>query len=111
MWQPTVLVDFDGVIHRYGKGWQDGSTYDDPMEGAKETLQELTDIGYNVVIFTTRDSGQIYEYLRKYQFPRYRVTNVKEPAVAMIDDRAIHFTDWTDAKHQLLQRYPLSKDD
>lgn len=27
----TIVFDFDGVIHRYSKGWQNGSIYDKPV--------------------------------------------------------------------------------
>ena len=34
----TIAVDFDGFIHKYSKGWHDGSIYDEPVEGAAEAL-------------------------------------------------------------------------
>jgi hypothetical protein len=37
----TGAFDFDGVIHRYGEGWHDGTVYDDPVEGAREALMRL----------------------------------------------------------------------
>ncbi len=49
----TIAVDFDGVIHRYSRGWQDGSIYDPPVDGAVEALERLHH-RYKVVIFTTR---------------------------------------------------------
>jgi hypothetical protein len=49
-----ILVDFDGVIHRYSKGWADGSIYDDPVEGVQEYLQKFIDQGYEVMIYSTR---------------------------------------------------------
>jgi hypothetical protein len=108
-WKPKVLVDFDGVIHRYSKGWADGTVYDDPMPGAMSRLHELVDAGYEVVIFSTRDATQIRDWLRDWHFPEYRITNVKEPAVAMIDDRAIHFRDWDSAAAELVARYPVRR--
>src|SRR5690606_42044179 len=37
----TVAVDFDGVIHAYSRGWQDGSIYDEPVPGAVDGLRQL----------------------------------------------------------------------
>lgn len=106
-WTPKVLVDFDGVLHRYSRGWDDGTAYDPPIEGASEALAELDGRGYEIVIFSTRDADQITAWLEHWGFPAYRVTDRKEPAVAQIDDRAIRFTDWAQARGDLLQLYPL----
>jgi hypothetical protein len=70
----TIAVDFDGVIHRYSRGWQGGAIYDGAVPGAIEGLMRLLLAGYRVVIFTTRcneadfpdNGGQreaIYEWL------------------------------------------------
>jgi phosphoglycolate phosphatase-like HAD superfamily hydrolase len=53
-YRPRLLVDFDGVIHRYSRGWWDGSAYDEPMPGALETLADLEAVGYEIVVFSTR---------------------------------------------------------
>lgn len=108
-----VLVDFDGVIHRYSKGWQDGSIYDPPIEGAFEALEALMDAGYEIVIFSTRDATQIRLWLDDLKWPTIShpqvvITKEKLPAVAQIDDRAIHFTDWASATAELEGRYPVS---
>lgn len=106
-WKPKVLVDFDGVIHGYSHGWADGSTYDVPKHRAKESLAAMTEEGYEVVVFSTRDADQIRAYLADWGFPAYRVTNVKEAAVAQIDDRAIRFEAWTQALADLRRLYPV----
>jgi predicted HAD superfamily phosphohydrolase YqeG len=108
--KPRVLVDFDGPIHRYSKQWFDGTAYDEPTEGAKEYLQELTNRGYEVVIFSTRDERQIEVWLRANRFPPYPITNEKLPAVAIIDDRAIRWINWTQASGQLFGLYPVMKE-
>lgn len=58
----TVAIDFDGVIHAYSKGWQDGTIYDDPMPGAFDALAELQ-ARYAVFVHTSRDAGQVAEWL------------------------------------------------
>jgi hypothetical protein len=105
---PRVLVDFDGVLHRYSKGWHDGTAYDEPFDDALDALATLHRRGYEVVIFSTRPAPQIHEWLATHDFPPYRVTNVKEPAIAIIDDRAIHHVDWTGTLSELARRYPTS---
>jgi hypothetical protein len=109
-YKPRLLVDFDKVIHRYSRGWADGTAYDPPMPGAKGGLYILEEQGYEIVIFSTRPAAQILEWLRKYDFPRYRVTNIKEPAVAILDDRAIRFTNWLQACKDVAELEPIKKE-
>jgi len=108
----TIAFDFDGVIHKYSKGWQDGKIYDEPVEGALEAIVELLIKGYKVSVFTTRENtaevrNWIIDKLHEckavvskvfHQFPRedFEVTNKKPIAIAYIDDRGIRFTNWKD---------------
>lgn len=97
----TIAVDFDGVIHKYSKGWQDGSIYDPLMEGAEEGLKELSE-DYVVVIFTTRaETGlkakEVSDWVQDQTGLYFPATNVKLPALHTIDDRAIRFSNWAQA--------------
>lgn len=58
----SVAIDFDGVIHKYSKGWQDGTCYDEAVELVFEAIQELMK-DYNVFIFSTRKPKQIRNWL------------------------------------------------
>lgn len=107
--KPTLLVDFDGVIHKYRYGWMDGTAYDEPVEGAKEALENLTNQGYRIVVFSTRDERQIEQWLRANRFPAYPITNEKIPAVAIIDDRAIRFISWGKAVTDVVSFHPVQK--
>src|SRR6266540_4074984 len=106
----TIAVDFDGVIHAYSRGWQDGSIYDEPMPGAFDALRTLME-RYAVFIHTTRNAEQVARWINDQQGPPVcygsadriefwntqgvlLVTDRKLPAVAYIDDRAIRFESW-----------------
>lgn len=116
----SVAVDFDGVIHRYGKGWHDGTIYDEPVAGAREALARIHR-RYRVVIFTTRvnpdmdrageQRDRIEAWLARHDFRQGEhydeITHVKPPALAYIDDRALHFLDWDQALTELGERYRL----
>ncbi len=118
----TVAVDFDGVIHAYSKGWQDGSIYDEPLPLAFESLRGLMR-EYAVFVHTTRDAHAVAEWIQvrsgipcavqvnpDMEFWNVQgellVTNRKLPAVAYIDDRAIRFVDWVQAMTELAAREP-----
>lgn len=113
----TIAVDFDGVIHRYSKGWQDGSIYDPPMPGAVEGLRALL-ARYAVFVFTTRRAAQVADWLGDLGFPVrvdgepdcpefwnardvLLVANRKLAAVAYLDDRAVRFAGWPQALRSL----------
>jgi hypothetical protein len=116
----SIAVDFDGVIHRYGRGWHDGTVYDEPMPGAREALARIHR-RYRVVIFTTRVNPDLHggeeqlasveAWLERHGFIRGEhfdeITHVKVPALAYIDDRALHFTAWDTALDELAERYRL----
>lgn len=93
----TLALDFDKVIHRYSKGFADGSIYDPPMFGTRDALVYLSG-KYRLVIFTARDDlDSIWKWLTNYDLAKYiaDVTHTKPKAVAYVDDRAIEFKgDW-----------------
>ena len=93
----TIAIDFDGVVHKYSKGWQGmENAYDPPNTGAIMAIKELKKKGYRLVIFSSRNVSTIEEWLLKYDLSTYfdEITNTKIPAKVYIDDRAYHFTTW-----------------
>ena len=103
----NIALDFDGVIHKNSKGYYDGTIYDDPVDGAKEALEKLSQ-KYDVVVFTTKakkDRGLIdgksgtelvWEWLENHGMSKYvtKVTSEKPRAVAYVDDKGIAFDNW-----------------
>lgn len=92
----TIVFDFDGVIHRYSRGWQDGSIYDIPNDNIYDVLSELKRKGYEIVVVSTRCAQPggivaIENWLDKNHLGEYvdKVCKEKPPAMVYIDDRAI----------------------
>jgi len=115
--QISFAIDFDGVIHKYSKGWQNGDIYDVPMEGSKETLAFLVQKGYRIIIFTTRlnhtlntdfekQREMLVAWLATHGFVQdvhyHEMTAIKPKAKVYVDDRALRFTDWQNVRDTLL---------
>jgi len=96
-----ISIDFDRVIHKYSKGFSDGTIYDEPIEGAIESIKQLEKAGFEVVILTCKSelgenrNQAIRKWLKKHGL-NIKVTFTKLPSIAYIDDRAIRFTNWRD---------------
>jgi hypothetical protein len=117
-----AMIDLDGTIHRYSKGYQDGSIYDDPFEGARETINWLRELDYEIVIFTARASkwtndelGQDYEtqmknvenWLSENDIYYDKVTAEKLAADFYIDDKAIYIKNgnWVEVRQTIKERF------
>jgi hypothetical protein len=119
----TVAIDFDGVLHRYSEGWKDGQIYDEPVEGSREALQAMKDLGWKIYIFSTR-SNKLYHkdqekaqdqamktWLEHHGIPYDRIWNFGKPmADVYIDDRALTFRgDWKATLHEAQNFSPWNR--
>jgi len=103
--RPILCVDFDGVVHGYSRGWQNGEIYDPPVPGFKEWADKARQ-HFNLVIYSSRsweDSGR--EAMRAWMTARgidaswFEFAAQKPPAFMTIDDRAVCFRgDWSAAE-------------
>lgn len=64
----AVCFDFDGVIHKYSKGWQDGSIYDEYNKNILDLMIFLQKSGIPIFICSTRESYQIISWWNKQGF-------------------------------------------
>lgn len=103
----TIVFDFDGVIHKYSKGWQDGAIYDEIDINVLNYIKDLMSNGYAVAIVSTRSSLDIVRKLNGLvdglYFEREKdinffnsteyvaVTNNKVAANIYIDDRGYRY--------------------
>lgn len=123
--EKRAMIDLDGTIHKYSKGYADGQIYDDPFTGAKKVINWLKNQGYEIVIFTTRaskenskDTGSDHErqivnvenWLSDNNIYFDRVTAEKLAADFYIDDKAIFIKngDWDAVKKTIKSRMKYS---
>ena len=119
----TLAIDFDGVIHKNSKGYHDGTIYDDPIDGTKSALKDLSE-KYALIIYTCKGNPErslingktgtelIWEWLEKHDLKQYisDVTYTKPRALFYIDDKAITFDSWGNVWSKI-RRYELVNKD
>lgn len=94
--KPTVVFDFDGVIHCYTSGWQGIDIISDPpVEGIREVITKLRK-RYRLIVVSSRCRERkgmqaIQKWLREHHIEVDGVTYEKEPAIVYVDDRALTF--------------------
>jgi len=110
MSKPILCIDFDGVIHSYGYGWQSGKIYGTIVPGFFKWLGN-TQEHFKPVIYSSRSGNQklknemmewfhdecMFATNQPPQFfcPGLEFADKKPPAFLTIDDRAIQFKgDW-----------------
>ena len=104
----TLALDFDGVIHRYSKGWTTPEDcYDEPTPGFAEWLPQAEE-AFDIVIVSSRlasvkGHAAVRQWLAKYGWERLRTSTERPPAFLTIDDRAVMFTGkWEDYPMEIL---------
>lgn len=114
MAKPIICIDFDGVIHSYEKGWQDGEIYGTVTEGFFEWAAEANKY-FKLVIYSSRSKTAdgrtaMWSWLKHQwgvwyhdpvkgcsecpaiSYKDFEFANEKPPAFLTIDDRAIQFS-------------------
>lgn len=111
--KPTLCIDFDGVVHSYERGWQDGELYGILVPGFV-SWAIMAGLRFRLVIYSSRSSmpggteamrtwlaGQLAERMMPHEIASFmgllEFAHEKPPAWVTIDDRAVQFRgDWSD---------------
>ncbi len=100
-----VLVDLDGVINTYAGNYQED--YIPPIkEGAELFLQSIIDaLDCDIKLFTTRPHNLAKQWVKENNLEKYikDVTNIKEPAYLMIDDRCIRHINFENTLKEIVK--------
>jgi hypothetical protein len=124
MSKPILCIDFDGVVHSYERGWQDGEIYGTVTKGFFEWAEQAAKL-FKLVIYSSRSkteegqlamslwlvaqrkawraAGGMHETTTPLEF---EFSNEKPPAFLTIDDRAICFMgSWDDLDPEKLRMF------
>jgi hypothetical protein len=107
MSKPILCIDFDGVIHDYRNGWQDGSIYGELTHGFLDWAAKAQEI-FKLVVYSSRSKqpGGV-DLMKRWMLHRgfkpaeiaIEFAHEKPPAFLTIDDRCIRFEGvWTDPR-------------
>jgi len=118
---PIVAVDLDGVIVEFDE-WEGVEELGDVKEKARFWMDRFKQLGYYVVVWTTRDADEaISEYLEEHDITFDSINDHKwmTPdmsnkiyADAYIDDRGIMFNDnWDEVGEDVVSKFGFYRDD
>ena len=108
--KPILCLDFDGVIHSYERGWQDGEIYGTPTEGFRDWSLRAVE-HFRLVVYSSRskDGTQPMKnwMLRHGLNPDlFEFAHEKPPAFLTIDDRALTFEGrWGELHPKILRAF------
>lgn len=103
----TILIDFDGVLNDY-KGVYNEGNLPPIRKGAKEFLIKLSK-EYIIKIFTSRTILKVSKWVIENEIEDYisDVTNIKEQAYVLIDDRGITFNGSFDELYKKIENFKV----
>lgn len=125
--KPILCIDFDGVIHSYHLGWQDGAIYGTATDGFFAWALKAQE-RFKLTVYSSRSktaegvkamqlwmARQWGEWLKGRTFPDGKMPDLeidfaheKPPAFLTIDDRAMQFRgDWADMNPEILLAYEV----
>ncbi len=112
---PIVAIDLDGVIVEFD-GWEGVEHLGEPKKKAKFWMDKFRELGYYLVVWTTRDADEaIAEYLKEYGFAFDDINDHpwmtpdmsnKIYADVYIDDRGVTFNEnWDEVGEDVVEMF------
>jgi len=110
----VIAIDFDNVIHNNDKGFHDGTCYGKPIDGAIESIKEISK-KFRIVIYSLKGHPErplingktgielVWDWLIEYNIDSYVEDIVwgKPNALVYIDDKGFRFENWKDTRQYL----------